>query len=61
MAKVQNIDGGLGRGGTASRSTGAYSNPQQQTNEQFSQFLANRPSLSQEMDKMVSSVIAKNK
>ena len=61
MAKVQNYGGGLKRGGTASRSGGAYSNPQRQTNQQFDQFLANRPTVAQEMDEMFSTIVANNK
>jgi len=61
MAKVQNYGGGLKKGGASSRSTGSYANPQQQTNQQFEQFLAKRPTVSQEMDQMVSSIVAGNK
>ena len=60
MAKIQNYGQALGRGGTASRSGGAYANPQQQTNQLFSEYIANQKSVSQVMDESTASLIAKN-
>ena len=60
MAKIQNYGQALGRGGTASRSTGSYANPQQQTNQLFSEYIANQKSVSQVMDEKMATVIAKN-
>ena len=60
MAKVQNYGQALGRGGTASRSTGSYANPQQQTNQQFSDYIAKQKSVSQVMRENTASIIARN-
>ena len=60
MAKVQNYGQALGKGGTASRSTGSYANPQQQTNQQFSDYIAKQKSVSQVMRENTASIIAKN-
>ena len=58
MAKVQNYGRALGKGGTASRSGGAYANPQQQTNQQFSNYIAKQKSVSQVMRENSDSIIA---
>ena len=60
MAKVQNYGTALGKGGTASRSSGAYANPQQQTNQQFANYIANQKSVSQVMKENTAALIAKN-
>lgn len=60
MAKVQNYGQALGKGGTASRSTGSYANPQQQTNQQFSDYIAKQKSVSQVMRENTASIIARN-
>jgi hypothetical protein len=60
MAKIQNYGKALGRGGTASRSTGSYANPQQQTNQLFSEYIAKQKSVSQVMDESTAALIARN-
>ncbi len=60
MAKVQNYGRALGKGGTASRSTGSYANPQQVTNQQFSDYIAKQKSVSQIMRENTAALIAKN-
>lgn len=60
MAKVQNYGRALGKGGTASRSGGAYANPQQQTNQLFSDYIAKQKSVSQVMDENMATIIARN-
>jgi hypothetical protein len=61
MAKVQNYGQALGKGGTASKSTGSYANPQQQTNQLFSDYIAKQKSVSQIMRENTASIIAANK
>ena len=60
MAKVQNYGRALGRGGAASKSTGAYANPQQVTNQQFADYIAKQKSVSQIMRENTAALIAKN-
>ena len=60
MAKIQTFKSGLGQGGRASRSSGSYANPQQQTNQQFSDYISKQKSVSQIMDQNTASLIAKN-
>ena len=60
MAKIQTFKSGLGRGGSASRSSGSYANPQQQTNQQFSDYIAKQKSVSQVMDENMATLMAKN-
>lgn len=51
---------GVKYGGSRGRG-GSYENPQLITNQQFDAYLSSRPSVAQEMDQMVASVIANNK
>ncbi len=51
---------GVKYGGGGTRG-GSYENPQLITNQQFNAYLSNRPSVAQEMDQMLASVIANNK
>jgi hypothetical protein len=60
MAKIQTFKGGLRQGGSASRSSGSYANPQQQTNQQFSDYIAKQKSVSQVMDENMATLMAKN-
>jgi len=51
---------GVKYGGSRGRG-GSYENPQLITNQQFDAYLSSRPSVAQEMDQMVASVVANNK
>lgn len=51
---------GVKYGGSRGRG-GSYENPQLITNQQFDAYLSSRPSVAQDMDQMVASVIANNK
>jgi len=60
MAKIQTFNSGLGRGGGSSKSSGSYANPQRQTNQLFSDYIAKQKSVTQVMDESMAKVIAKN-
>ena len=60
MAKIQKYSGGLGQGGSQSSTSGAYANPQQQTNSQFQNYINKQPSIAQEMDRGLAAIVAKN-
>ena len=52
--------GGLGRGGSQSSTSGAYANPQQQTNSQFENYIKKQPSIAADMDQGLANIVAKN-
>tara|TARA_R110000772_G_scaffold43199_1_gene99693 strand:- start:2106 stop:3884 length:1779 start_codon:yes stop_codon:yes gene_type:complete len=60
MAKIQKSSGGLGQGGSQSSTSGAYANPQQQTNSQFQNYINKQPSIAQDMDRGLAAIVAKN-
>tara|TARA_R110000796_G_scaffold59695_7_gene137779 strand:+ start:97 stop:1875 length:1779 start_codon:yes stop_codon:yes gene_type:complete len=60
MAKIQKYSGGLGQGGSQSSTSGAYANPQQQTNSQFQNYINKQPSIAQDMDRGLAAIVAKN-
>ena len=60
MAKIQTYSGGLGKGGGV-RSSGAYTNPQQQTNKQFEDYIAKTPSVASVMDNAFSKLVNENR
>lgn len=60
MAKIQTYSGGLGKGGGV-KSSGAYTNPQQQTNKQFEDYIAKTPSVASVMDNAFSKLVNENR
>jgi hypothetical protein len=57
---IKNYSGGLGKGGSQSSTSGAYANPQQQTNSQFENYIKKQPSIAAEMDQGLANIVAKN-
>jgi hypothetical protein len=57
---IKNYDGGLGKGGSQSSTSGAYANPQQQTNSQFENYIKKQPSIAADMDQGLANIVAKN-